>query len=64
MILNYVLYANCLTAGLLHRDKQLALTAVDYSKNPGTMFQQMINALENFLGSRLHVQGVFRDEKL
>lgn len=34
-------------AGLSHRDKQLALTAVDYSK-PDIMFQQMIQALKKF----------------
>lgn len=38
-------------ADLSHRDKQLALTAVDYS-SPDTMFQQMIEALRKFFGSK------------
>ena len=38
-------------AGLSHRDKQLALTAVDY-KTPDTMFQQMSVALKKFFGRK------------
>ncbi|KAK4314174.1 hypothetical protein Pmani_014507 [Petrolisthes manimaculis] len=36
-------------AGLSHRDKQLALTAVDYN-TPDTIFKQMSQALKKFFG--------------